>query len=355
MGAFFTQAPHDAVTDGDFSFGWFRGPFERVNFLDIRRFWRRGTPGWIKTWRLKEWRAFLMGDARWSVMTALFNAKLFTIAYFHAWDRQEGRSVGFTRILPGNIVAIGEKLTLSHNAYHGQHARVDFDFNLSVGIIAVSVNWKPGKGLPGFHGAFTLPFNMTKACPTSVVMPLGGRRAMYSTKIVLPMEGSLDLAGSLHRFDPRTASALVIDHKGFYPFGFHYDWIGAVGIDAAGRRVGFSLAASSNRAAGAPVHAEGSSNENCVWIGERAWSLPSVRITRAAGYQGDWVIQDTEGLVDLLFTPKDHSDISFHLGLVESDWHGPFGALKGTVKNGEGETIEAERLVAMGEDMYLRA
>jgi hypothetical protein len=124
--------------------------------------------------------------------------------------------------------------------------------------------------------------------------------------------------------------------------------VGAFGLDSKGRRVGFSLASSQVRDADRM-------NENCVWIGTKVWALPPVRVTRALGHEKDWVIQDTEGLIDLVFTPEAPNDISFHLGLFESDWHGPFGSFKGFLKNGEGETLEVELLYGMGEEKYLRA
>jgi len=171
---------------------------------------------------------------------------------------------------------------------------------------------------------------------------------MYSTKALATMEGFFETVGGIHRFEAGTASALFDDHKGYYPFSLHYDWVGGFGFDAKGRRIGLSLAAN-------PGKELPHFNENGLWIGNRLFPLPHVRISRAEGYRGDWVIQDTEGLIDLVFAPLAHNDLSFHVGVFESDWHGSFGSFKGSVKNGEGETIDASILNAMGEEKYIRA
>ncbi|HUX43041.1 MAG TPA: DUF2804 family protein [Rectinemataceae bacterium] len=348
MGQSLPGAPKEAVTDGAFAVGRFGGIFEKINFLDARKLWRVELPRWVKTWRLKEWRAVLMGDASWSFIAALYNAKLFSIAFFRVWNRETGERQGFLRIMPGSVIHIGEKLGVSHSAYHGRHARLDIDFDLPQEKASVTVNWKPGKGNPGFHGEFLLGCSAKVIAPSTAVLPLGRNRAMYTTKALTPMEGFFETSGAVHRFDGAKASALFDDHKGYYPFGLHYDSVGGFGFDAKGRRIGLSLAAN-------PAKESSRFNENSLWIGNRLFALPQVRISRAEGYKNDWVIQDTEGLVDLVFTPRAHNDISFHVGILESDWHGPFGTFKGSVKNGEGETIDAGILNAMGEEKYLRS
>ncbi len=177
-----------AVVDGQFQFGRFASPFGRVNFLDAKRLWHYEVPRWIKYLRLKEWRAVLMGDERWFFLSTLHNAKSFSIVMFKAWDRKERRRHGFLRVVPGGIVTMGERLDISHNFYHGRHARLDFDFNLVAGRMGLTVNWRPGHRAPGFHGEFVMNYDTKVAAPNVVVLPLGMNRAMYSTKMLLPME-----------------------------------------------------------------------------------------------------------------------------------------------------------------------
>lgn len=341
-------APSSAVEEGSFLFGRYGGRFERANFLDARRLWRLEAPRWVKTWRLKEWRAILLGDASFSCVAALYNAKLFSIALFKAWDRVSGERRGFLRVVPGSVIPLGERLSPSRSFYHGRHARLDFDFALEENRVGLVVNWRPGRGEGGFHGEFVLGCGPKTTSPSSVVLPLGRNRAMYSTKALAGAEGFLETASGIHRFEAASSSALFEDHKGYYPFSLRYDWVGGFGFDAKGRRVGFSLT-------GNPTREQPRFTENSLWIGNKLFPLPPVRLSRAEGYKGEWVIQDTEGLVDLVFTPQAHNDVSFHVGLFESDWHGPFGVFKGFVKNGEGETIDASLLTGMGEEKYLRS
>jgi len=344
----FPTAPQAAVEDGLFRFGRYSGPIDRVNFLDARLRGGLEAPRWLKSKQLKEWRALTLADRRWQFHAAFYNAKFFSLVMFRGFDRETKKTCGFVRILPGSIFHLGETLAGSTIAYHGRHARLDLSVNLAERRIDLGVAWRPGGRKQGFRGLFELDCGPKAAAMTSLVLPIGQSRAMYTAQCALPFRGSFETEGEIHRFEGEEATGLMEDTKGYFPFSLRYDWVVGLGIDAKGRHVGFRLANSQ-------IRDPELLNENSLWIGTKVWALPAVRVTRATGHQGSWVIQDTEGLVDLLFTPESPHDISFHLGLIESDWHGPFGSFKGFVKSGEGETIEAERLCGMGEEKYLRA
>jgi hypothetical protein len=170
---------------------------------------------------------------------------------------------------------------------------------------------------------------------------------MYSTKVLMPMTGEFNFKGERFMFEAPDAMGVMDDHKGFYPYAMHYDWVSGFGVDAKGRRVGFNL--TDNQ-----VKDQEQYNENCLWISNRIYSLPPVKVTRPSGPMGEWVIQDTEGLVDLIFLPEAANDMRFNLGIAAGDYHGPFGSFKGMIRNGTGEKIEAERLFGAGEQKYLR-
>jgi len=140
---------------------------------------------------------------------------------------------------------------------------------------------------------------------------------------------------------------IIDDHKGYYPYRMRYDWVTGFGNDAKGRRVAFNL--TDNQARDPERY-----NENCLWINGRVWPLPTVKVTRPGGDAGEWIVQDTEGMVDLVFVPEVANDDRFNLGFIESDYAGPLGSFRGFLRNGEGEKIQAERLYGMGERQFLR-
>lgn len=344
----FPPPPEAAVREGRFEFGRFNAPFPRANMLDVERPYHYPVPRFLKDLRLKEWQAFQFGDSRWFLFTALYNAKLFSFATFQAYDRETKARYGFKRILPGGDFRFHDRLARSRVAYRGPRSLIDYDFSLDEGKIRIDIEHAYRKRAARFSGSFAFALGPRLTAPSAVCLPLGMNRAMYSTKVLMPFSGEFRSEEGDYRFDSPAAMGILDDHKGFYPWRLRYDWVTGFGLDAKGRRAGFNL--TDNQ-----VKDQERYNENCLWIGSKVWPLPPVRVTRPQGPQGDWIIQDTEGMVDLVFHPEVENDIRFNLGLVESDYHGPFGSFRGLLKNGDGDKIEAERLYGAGEQKYLRA
>lgn len=342
----FPPPPPLAVKEGEYELGRFSAPFPRANLLEVARPYGYRLPLFLKRLRLKEWQALQFGDQRWYFFTALYDARLFSLALFHAWDREKKRHLWFERVMPGSRYRFGESLEASRVACAGRRRSLSIEVAWGEGRVDLNVARLARQG--AFGGRFRFSCGPKVAAANSVCLPLGMNRAMCSTKVLMPVEGEFEVEGERFVLAGPAAMGVLDDHKGYYPYRMRYDWVSGFGLDARGRRAGFNL--TDNQ-----VKDQARYNENCVWIGNKAWALPPVRVTRATGPTGDWVIQDTEGLVDLVFTPEVPHDIRFRLGVVEADYHGPFGSFKGFVKNGEGEKLEAERLYGAGEQKYMRA
>jgi hypothetical protein len=347
-GKCFDDAPESVVSKGEFEYGRFGTPFGRANMLDVERPFLYRIPRFVKDWRLKEWRAFQFGDERWFFFTALYNAKTLSIALFYAYDRERKRRYGFQKPIPGSAFSFGESLSGTRTAYRAGKAFLEYECEYTQGRVKVTAQRYESPASRSFAGAFRFSCNPKVAAPESVCLPLGMNRAMYSTKVLMPFEGEFTVGNEVFGFGGPGAMGIMDDHKGYYPYRLRYDWVTGFGLDQKGRRSGFNL--TDNQ-----VRDQSKYNENCLWINNRIWPLPPVKVTRPHGPAGDWIVQDTEGLVDLVFAPEVPNDLRFKLGLVETDYHGPFGSFRGLIKNGEGEKIQAELLYGAGEQKYLRA
>jgi hypothetical protein len=344
----FGPSPEAIVDGGAFTFGRYGTPFRRANMLDVHRPFHYPIPRIVKNWRLKEWQAYQFGDARWSFLASLYNAKSFSLVLFLAYDREQKKKYLMRRFLPGSMFHFPESLSGSDVYYRGAHTHLDSICDFVTGTIqltAVRGSRSPGRR---FSGRFSFSCGPKVASPNVVCLPLGLNRAMYSTKILMPMEGEFSIGGESHRFEGPSSMGILDDHKGFYPYRLRYDCVTGFGADAKGRRVGFNLMDNQ-------VRDQVRYNENCLWINNKVWPLPPVKVTRPQGSDGEWIIQDTEGMVDLVFRPELANDLRFNLGIIESDYNGPLGSFRGFVRNGDGDKIPAELLYGTGEKEYLRA
>jgi len=348
-GKSFDPSPDAIVEGGAFAFGRYGTPFRRANMLDVHRPFHYPIPRALKNWRLKEWQAYQFGDQRWFFFASLYDAKVCGFVFFLAYDRERKKKYLIRRFLPGGMFRFPESLTGSDVYYRGAHTHMDSICDYDSGTIQLTV--VRGSRSPGrrFSGRFNFACGPKAASPNVVCLPLGLNRAMYSTKMLMPMEGEFSVGGESHRFEGPASMGILDDSKGYYPYRLSYDWLTGFGADAKGRRVGFNLSDNDS------IRDSVRYNENCLWINNKIWPLPPVMMTRPQGPAGDWIIQDTEGMVDLVFHPELANDLRFNLGIIESDYNGPLGSFKGFICSGDGDKIQAELLYGVGEKEYFRA
>ena len=343
----FGPSPEAIVQDGAFVFGRFGTPFHRANMLDVSHPFHYRVPRILKYWRLKEWQSFEFGDRRWFFFASLFNAKVCSLVLFLAYDRERKKRYLIRRLLPGGIFHFSESLTGSDVYYRGARTLLELACDFDGGSMQLTVVRGSRSPERRFSGRFRFACGPKAAAPSVVCLPLGLNRAMYSTKILMPMKGEFSVGGESHRFEGPASMGLVDDHKAYYPYRMHYDWVAGFGADSKGRRIGFNLRDNQ-------VRDQARNNENCLWINNKVWPLPPVKVTRPQGPKGEWIIQDTEGMVDLVFTPELANDVRFNLGFIECDYNGPLGSFRGFIGNREGEKIQADLLFGVGEKEYLR-
>ncbi len=341
-------APEVLVREGVIAYGSWLGAPGAANLIDAARPYHNPLPRFIKRLRLKEWRAVQAGDEEWFLCAVLYDAKFMSMASVDLWDKVNKKKYGFRNIFPGSRFSMPPDLGFSETHANSGSSRVSIGVDPKAGLLHLKASSHPhGAGTDAF--ALDLDFDSSgAACASfSVCLPLGLNRAMYSTKMLMPCSGTLSVGDRAHRFEGASASGAFDDHKGYYPYRLHYDWVTGFGVDEAGRRVGFNL--TDNQ-----VKDQVRYNENRLWIGKDIYPLPPVKITRPYGEESPWNIQDTEGMVDLVFQPEVAHDIQIKLGIAEIDYFGPFGRFEGRLRSPSGDVVNASILYGMGENKSVR-
>jgi hypothetical protein len=183
--------------------------------------------------------------------------------------------------------------------------------------------------------------------PMAVSLSFAEQRPLYVFKAMTEVRGDIVFEGRHISLDPEQCSGVFCDCKGFFPYRLRETLCGGMGFDGEGRRFGFHIVENQTR----ETH---KNNENALWVNGRLSPLPPVRITMPEGIDSAWTIQDVEGMVDLVFTPKEShkSGANFFITCAEFDM--PMGYYNGMLVSAEGERIQVRNLWGMGEKIYLR-
>jgi hypothetical protein len=221
-----------------------------------------------------------------------------------------------------------------HNWLDADTVRVDLDIEAS-------------ERRPAFTAHLMYDLDKRKVTPMAVNLGFSERRCVYAYKAMAAVRGDMVVGGKRISLSSSRTSGLFFDFKGFYPYPMQSTWCSASGFDDEGRRFGFTVAENQTRE-------NRRNNENALWVNGELTPLPAVRITMPEGSKSDWIIQDVEGMVDLVFTPQEQLRRGYNVILSRADLEAPLGFYNGMVMSASGEQIPVHNLWGTGEKLYLR-
>lgn len=328
-------------------FGTWTRPFDDVDLTGVKRPFALPLPKALRDLRIKEWQTFQVQDDRHYLTAVLMNAKYYRIAQVVLWDKETKEKLVFRKALPFGAWRFPRSLSnasitsRSYGFYFRIHDWLDAD------LVELDLDIQPTRKRPSFTAHVELDLRRTACSPAVACLPFSDRRCAYAFKALAPARGDLVFGGRHIELSPETSSAFMADFKGFYPYRMRSTWATGFGFDGSGRRFGFAVA--ENQARDPFRH-----NENASWLEGKLTLLPPVRVTMPDGPDGDWVIQDLEGMVDLVFAPREPQAFEFNYALTRCEYRAPFGVFNGMIAGADGEKIPVRNLWGFGEKLYIR-
>ncbi|MDR2433218.1 MAG: DUF2804 domain-containing protein [Treponema sp.] len=320
--------------------------FDEVNLLDIHRPYLLPLPRWFRDSRIKEWECLGIQDDRFMLEAFLANVKLYRLAQVFLVDKESGERFVFRKLIPGTGWVLPRSLSNASVESRSFH----FFFRIHNWLDADTIKLDLNIEARGRQPALTvhLAYNMSPrdVTPMAVFLNFTGRRAMYAFKALAAVRGDMVFGGQHISLEPGRCSGFFCDYKGFFPYRLRTTVCSATGF-YEGRRFGFHIAENQTKETL-------KNNENALWVDGRLTPLPPVRITMPGGPESDWIIQDLEGMVDLVFTPKKPNRAGTRLFFTSADFDVLMGLYNGMLVSAEGAQIQARNLWGMGERLYLR-
>ncbi|MDR2376459.1 MAG: DUF2804 domain-containing protein [Treponema sp.] len=321
--------------------------FRDVDLLAVQWPYRFPLPRSLLDTRIKEWETFIIQGDRFFLEALLINVKFFCMAQVFLYNRESRKKIKYRKVIPLG----GWKLPRGlYNSAVDSHS-MGFFFRVHSWLDADTVRIDLDIAARAHEPAFTahLMYNLhkKKTCPLVVNLGFSERRCLYAYKTLAAVRGDVIFGGKRIILNPARTSGFFFDFKGIYPYPMQSVWCTASGFDEAGRRIGFTLAENQTRE-------NRRNNENALWVNGELSPLPGVRITMPSGIRSEWIIQDVEGMVDLVFTPLEQLRSSYNVILSRADLESPLGYYNGMVMSAKGEQIQVHNLFGTGEKLFLR-
>lgn len=189
---------------------------------------------------------------------------------------------------------------------------------------------------PDLNGSFVSSYNDLQPALTSV-LPFPTTRRCY-----VSLQKKIDADGSLFTVPNETISGKalcsLVSVRAYFKVRNVVDSVMALGnvTDNEGKECSLVFRLSNHT--GFLVDSD-DNNENVLFCDNQITPLPSVRITHEMGVSKKWVIQDTEGMIDLVFTPSSTRQKVISAVILEAQYNFVFGYYEGVVFTKDGRSI----------------
>lgn len=335
--------PDDVVDEfGMCRFGTFESEFPNMNFLNVNR--PSALPNCLNKTRLTLWEATEINFDNVILLTAVCDMALFGTALTVLYDKRTKKCTSWQEMFPASKACIAPNLiNSSETVSKGKKVKLNYVNNFQRGEAIVS-----GYATDKKNGAIDYRVKLTRVSKPSIVnIPFDENRPLYSQKDLFSVEGYLEYNGERHVANSMT-TAIIDDHRGYYPRNAHYDWVTTMGkreIDGKEQFFGFNL--TRNQSINQDDY-----NENLIWFEGNSTLLTPVIFK----HENDklWHVVDEYGMVDLYFDIGDEFLMKVTTGIINIDYHITFGSLKGYVCDPDGNKYILDGMVGIGEDKTLK-
>jgi hypothetical protein len=342
------QVPRGApIENGIPLTGTWNKAFTQVDLLGIHKPYPWPLPRWLRNCRIKEWESFSVQDERFFLEALLGNFKIFQIAQIFLYHKETGENHVYRKLMPCNSWQIPGNLNHASVECQSSHFYFRIHTWLNAGTIQLDLDIEEMKRRPALTAHLAYNLGDCDITPMAVSLNFAGRRAMYAYKALSAIRGDIVLGGLHFSLDPAYCTGIFRDYKGFFPYPMRGVFCGSMGFDGEGRRFGFHIVENQARETR-------KNNENALWVNKNFTPLPPVRITMPNGPESDWVIQDMDGMVDLVFTPKEINRFAANLLLTGGDFFASMGYYNGVLVSSNNEQIQVRNQWGIGEKLYLR-
>lgn len=207
-------------------------------------------------------------------------------------------------------------------------------------------------------GEATIDYDITlerlsDPCVASIPFDKKRPRPLYSQKDFFKAQGELTINGEKMVANEFT-TAIIDDHRGYYPRHAHYDWVTTLGrynIDGQMMYLAFNL--TRNQSINQAKY-----NENILWLEGTSSLLPPVTFIREPATKdfrdyAEVLIRDQYDMVNLKQKVYSLNPMILHTGVVNIDYYITFGELEGYVRDETGKKYDLTGCLGMGEDKTL--
>ncbi len=347
------ELPAAFVRNGRPVFGTFAGHPKR---LDIRGVFRPygviPLPVFITNLRIKSRLIFSFNIGEFIGHISFIDAKVVGFSEIVFWNKTTKQKFVYHSLMGPRKRFIPHDLEIATTSNYIKKRHTVISWNRKSNKLSVIFDLKGDSVRPSATGALTAHFDDSQFAELTCVRPNPTlRRSAASYDSVLPLHGSITLnySNGETKIESCDNGTCVFNITRTY-MKFHSHGESVLGLgEYKGKKLAFKIAAESHEAVDPDKY-----NCNYLFYDGKVTPLPPVVISHNSGIQKKWVIQDTENMVDLTFTPISVDVRNVSAFIVRSLYYTIYGTIEGTLVTLDGERISFKSLSGISEKYLIR-
>lgn len=333
-----TEPPEQLIKNGKPVFGTFSPAPKRLDIRGVARpFGVLPLPTFITDLRIRSSLLFVFNTDEYIGTIDFFDARLFGHVEVVIWEKPTSRKLAYRSVIGPRKRLIPKQtengICISFKA--NRYIRISWDVKRK--CISAIFKLKGDSARPTISAAFNATLNEKSGCVSAVLPAPTMRRCRAMWIRSAPFAGSMTLQEPGQKDckvnHDEKGSTLIESTRAYYKLRTK-----SISAIAAGtindKQVSFSIKSTSLRAVNADAY-----NENVLLCDDQLTPLPPVTMTYPFGIKGKWIIQDTENMIDLSFTPISNHSRTLSIFILRTQSHSIYGTFSGKVQTKDGEFI----------------
>ncbi|MGI0528757.1 DUF2804 domain-containing protein [Treponema socranskii] len=349
-----SESPESIVADGTAQFGTFSNPPQKLDIKGIKApFGGIPIPAFLTNFRIKSRLAYMFSIGDYIGMVEFFDDKLFGLAEVIFWYRSAGKKFVYNTFMLPRFRFVPIRLDKAACINHKKSRYIRISWNRKRDRISLVFSVKGDASRPAATGMFVSHFSDPLHAELVVVAPAPTtRRCSASWLTAMCMEGSLNvLAGKKTpavTMQNTSGLAFMVMNRTYYRYHSKSKMMCGLG-DYEGRKLLFRFTMTNMDSEQAD-----DCNENVVVFDGKPTPMPAVTITHPFGSGKTWIVQDTETMIDLTFTPVSISKRVLSILVMRTDYSTIFGTFDGVLFTGTGEKLTLKNFPGIVKKSRLR-
>lgn len=330
------EAPDNLIKDGKAQFGSYSKPPKSLNIKGMKYpFGVLPLPTFITNLRIRSNLSFVFSTPEYFGTIDLLDSKIYGFSEINIWNKKTLQRYSYKnvmllirRLIPKDLEK-GICSTYSKRRY----VRVAWDKNKN--RFSIVFNLKGDDVRPNFMGSFVSSYNDEIASLTSLLPAPIMRRCYASYQQAMTVQGGLCITrGKMNPFFfPQETQSLFILSRAYYKSRTLNNLISGIG-KVGENNISFRISDMSIFPLDRDTY-----NENVLFVNNEITPLPPVTVAHPFGKMKKWSIQDTESMVDLVFTPDSASQRLVSVVLLHAQYFTIYGTFEGVLITKDGKSI----------------